>query len=286
MHDADGNLCVSYLYDAWGNLLSAKTYTNAGTTARSLNSLLYRGYYFDSESGFYYLQSRYYDPQVRRFINADSILNQGSVLGNNMFAYCSNNPVNLSDETGYLPEWIKNAIKKVAKNIVKPVIDTSQKVFSKINYTYSTGTSVSFSPGFWAFSVQLGLSIDTKGNIAIQVTGGGGVTIGTPCTTIGKYKSYTNAPSINELNGPAYQIGGSAIIPVEGFPVAVGADYSIIPDNERGRIYNGFTSTVGIGFGAPGGEFHTTWSKTGTWNATRFNVYDAFKKLYDNIMGW
>lgn len=51
------------------------------------------------------------------------------------------------------------------------------------------GKNVSFSPGFWAFSVQLGLSIDTKGNIAIQVTGGGGVTIGTPCTTIGNKKA-------------------------------------------------------------------------------------------------
>ena len=109
MYDSDGNLCVSYLYDAWGNLLSSETYTNAGTTACSLNSLLYRGYYFDSESGFYYLQSRYYDPQVRRFINADSILNQGSVLGNNMFAYCLNNPVNMADTAGQLPFFLVTA---------------------------------------------------------------------------------------------------------------------------------------------------------------------------------
>ena len=122
MYDSDGNLCVSYLYDAWGNLLSAKTYTNAGATARSLNSLLYRGYYFDSESGFYYLQSRYYDPQVRRFINADGLIAPENV-GYNLFSYCGNNPVNRADPTGmfwkeigdfFSKAW--NGIKTWAKN--------------------------------------------------------------------------------------------------------------------------------------------------------------------------
>ena len=107
MYDSDGNLCVSYLYDAWGNLLSSETYTNAGTTARSLNSLLYRGYYFDSETGFYYLQSRYYDPEVGRFLNADNIgyLGEGSNLTSyNLFAYCGNNPVTGYDPAGTL-DW-------------------------------------------------------------------------------------------------------------------------------------------------------------------------------------
>ena len=118
MYDADGNLCVSYLYDAWGNLLSSETYTNAGATACSLNSLLYRGYYFDSESGFYYFQSRYYDPQICRWINADIPETLTADFENftqyNLFAYCFNNPVNMSDETGTWPSWAKKVVAAVA----------------------------------------------------------------------------------------------------------------------------------------------------------------------------
>ena len=66
------------------------------------NPLAYRGYVFDQESGLYYLQSRYYDPEIGRFINADSQLNQkDGILGFNMFAYCHNNPVMHSDPTGH-----------------------------------------------------------------------------------------------------------------------------------------------------------------------------------------
>ena len=124
MYDSDGNLCVSYLYDAWGNLLSSETYTNAGNIARSLNSLLYRGYYFDSESGFYYLQSRYYDPEIGRFINADNQIAGvgGEVLGYNMFAYCMNNPVNMSDSTGNWPKWATKLVAAVAVVAVVAVV--------------------------------------------------------------------------------------------------------------------------------------------------------------------
>ncbi len=61
----------------------------------------YRGYVFDQETGLYYLQSRYYNPEVGRFINADAYTSTGQgMLGNNMFAYCNNNPVNRQDPSG------------------------------------------------------------------------------------------------------------------------------------------------------------------------------------------
>ncbi len=67
----------------------------------SINPLRYRGYYYDTETGFYYVQSRYYDPIVKRFINADSYASTGQgFLGYNMFAYCGNNPVNMIDIIG------------------------------------------------------------------------------------------------------------------------------------------------------------------------------------------
>ena len=95
--DSTGASVAEYRYDAWGQVLSA-----TGTMA-SVNPIRYRGYYFDQETGMYYLQNRYYDPEVGRFINADDAGTLGSdstVLSYNLFAYCGNNPVSRHDESG------------------------------------------------------------------------------------------------------------------------------------------------------------------------------------------
>ena len=85
---------ATYEYDAWGNVSSS------GRLAE-INPLRYRGYYYDNETGFYYLQSRYYDPANRRFINADNYQSTGQgFVGTNMFAYCNNSPVDLYDQSG------------------------------------------------------------------------------------------------------------------------------------------------------------------------------------------
>ncbi len=97
--DTNGNPVVEYTYDAWGNIL-----TISGSMAANLgmyNPLRYRGYVYDWETGLYYLQSRYYDPEMGRFINADGLVSTGQgFAGNNMFAYCGNNPVNMCDPNG------------------------------------------------------------------------------------------------------------------------------------------------------------------------------------------
>ena len=88
---------ATYEYDAWGNILSS-----SGRLA-GINPIRYRGYYYDNETGFYYLQSRYYDPVNRRFINADGLISSNwSFSGLNMFAYCENDPVGRSDPSGML----------------------------------------------------------------------------------------------------------------------------------------------------------------------------------------
>ena len=76
------------------------------------NPIRYRGYYYDTDTGFYYLQSRYYDPTIKRFISADKEISGvgGELLGYNQYAYSFNNPVNLSDESGEWPEWTKKAL--------------------------------------------------------------------------------------------------------------------------------------------------------------------------------
>ena len=91
---ANGHIVAQYTYDAWGNVSSS------GRLAE-INPLRYRGYYYDSETGFYYLQSRYYDPANRRFINADSYQSTGQgFIGTNMFAYCNNSPILFVDHDG------------------------------------------------------------------------------------------------------------------------------------------------------------------------------------------
>ena len=97
--NASGSPVVSYTYDAWGKPLTVTG--SLATTLGTHNPLRYRGYVYDTETELYYLQSRYYNPDTGRFLNADAFTSTGQgFTGNNMFAYCGNNPVNRSDPTG------------------------------------------------------------------------------------------------------------------------------------------------------------------------------------------
>ena len=85
----NGTVYAEYTYDAWGNVLTATE--NGSYNYAALNPLRYRGYYYDTETGLYYLQSRYYDPIVKRFLNADSYSYTGQgFLGYNrqLFLFC------------------------------------------------------------------------------------------------------------------------------------------------------------------------------------------------------
>lgn len=97
--DIEGTKMADYAYDAWGNPLSLP---NAATsTLGELNPFRYRNYVYDSETSLYYLISRYYNPSLGRFINADAVLLTDDLLGNNQYAYCCNNPVTYDDPTGH-----------------------------------------------------------------------------------------------------------------------------------------------------------------------------------------
>lgn len=93
---------VTYTYDAWGN--PGPVGGSLADTLEFLNPLRYRGYVYDTETGLYYLQSRYYNPQTGRFINADDIAYlgaDGALTGYNLFVYCNNNPIMGYDPAGY-----------------------------------------------------------------------------------------------------------------------------------------------------------------------------------------
>jgi len=90
-----GNTAAWYKYDPYGNA------TTASGSHATINPLRYRGYYYDTETGLYYCQSRYYDPVIGRFINADKFVSTGQgLIGYNMFAYCGNNPLCSRDASG------------------------------------------------------------------------------------------------------------------------------------------------------------------------------------------
>ena len=101
--DSLGDQVVTYTFDAWGKLLSTTDTTSFGLG--DINPLRYRGYVYDSETELYYLKSRYYDPEMGRFISSDSpsvptISPDSATLNKNLFSYCDNNPVNKVDSDG------------------------------------------------------------------------------------------------------------------------------------------------------------------------------------------
>ena len=99
--DDEGNMVIGYHYGAYGVAMALRSDPELAPILAQVNPLLYRGYVYDRETRLYYLQSRYYDPELGRFINADAYASTGQdILGNNMFAYCLNNPINGSDPCG------------------------------------------------------------------------------------------------------------------------------------------------------------------------------------------
>jgi len=103
--NARGERIVTYAYDGWGKVLDISGNVELG----KLNPFRYRSYYYDEESGFYYLHNRYYDPEVKRMLNMDSYADTGfGMFSHNMYAYCENTPTNASNATGNIPKWIES----------------------------------------------------------------------------------------------------------------------------------------------------------------------------------
>ncbi len=133
IYGPDRQLIAKYQYNAYGEITAitdanGNDISNNASHIANINPFRYRGYYYDNETGFYYLQSRYYDPEVGRFINADDIsvfaVEQGSLLQYNAFAYCLNDPISRADENGMWswPKWLKKAVAAVAVVAVVAVV--------------------------------------------------------------------------------------------------------------------------------------------------------------------
>ena len=139
VYNSNGKKICTYTYDAWGNCTTTRA---SGITslesqiASSYNPFRYRGYYYDTQTGFYYLQSRYYNPEWGRFLNVDGYISSGSgLLGQNMFVYANNNPIMFSDPTGEFP-WLIIGIVAVAAVVIPTVVN---HIVNAVNYSKIDG---------------------------------------------------------------------------------------------------------------------------------------------------
>ena len=201
--NSSGAEVVTYTYDAWGNILS--TTGSMASTLGTHNPLRYRGYVYDYEVGIYYVSSRYYNPEICRFTNADDVDllgANGDFTSLNLFAYCGNNPVSRADSSGYL--WLNVLIGTVvgaAAGIVGQVIsDVVTSILNRevtiSNWQTYTGATIGDAAG--------GVVLATTGNMnaANAVTG---------AVTTGVGQSLEKL-TISDYNKSWAEIGANAVV--------------------------------------------------------------------------
>ena len=145
--NASGNTVATYRYDAWGNVIYQ---WDSGLGIAHINPYRYRGYRFDTETGLYYLNARYYDPSIGRFISADSInyLDPSSEQGLSLYAYCGNNPIMRVDEEGNFWNLIAGAaigaIIGAATSVVVQLVTTGEVKIEQVLLSAGTGAVSGF----------------------------------------------------------------------------------------------------------------------------------------------
>ena len=213
IYDNNGQEITKYIYDAWGNhktfvldngqfvdISTHLDYTQSGLNNKTialLNPFRYRSYYYDEETGLYYLNSRYYDRQIGRFINADDIstldVTQIAFNGLNLYAYCLNNPVMFMDTFGTLPISISTLLKILSntsnrnrKNSINLEVEQSLSLFDgilkylTINIEYTVTVSKETPSMFYSYysynrnnnviTNGVGLNINDSFGISLYIT--------------------------------------------------------------------------------------------------------------------
>ena len=150
IYDSNYSEIVTYEYDSWGMLKNISD--NSNINLGLINPFRYRSYYYDEETGFYYLNTRYYCPIYRRMLNSDSVLSYlGNMITLNLFSYCNNNPINESDDSGcFSISWKKvkkevsktyNTAKKVVKEVGTKAITVTKKTYNIAKAKVNNGIS-------------------------------------------------------------------------------------------------------------------------------------------------
>ena len=138
--ESNGLAVAEYFYDAWGNVEYVEAANAKYEAVANANPLRYRGYYLDSETGYYYLQSRYYDPSICRFINADIPMyvqiSKGITSGINSFAYCFNNPIIFKDVTG--SSSLSGILQFIVLSLKLVQISSPRKMYIEIRFSLNS----------------------------------------------------------------------------------------------------------------------------------------------------
>ena len=239
-----GVLVASYNYGAWGNY---SVHDNKGVKNTSptfighINPLRYRGYYYDRETRLYYLQSRYYDFANCRFINADGVVttNVAEFLECNMFTYCTNNPINFSDEDGkcYYANgvWTHDAWENIGGYEKKPEP-------KGVTGTYG---SVSAAWGI-AGSVSVARVTDSRGNEALAITAGFGGGLGGSFSIDAAQKEFKAGDPGSSL-GVVYYPDASVVWDLQGWGVAVGGTCILVSGEVSSSTINGYSIAPAFG---------------------------------------
>ena len=231
--DTKGSLVARYIYDTWGSTLSVTDASGKAITdplhIANINPIRYRGYYYDAETGLYYVNSRYYDSEINRFINADDIDQLGaddSPLSYNLFAYCMNNPVNRFDVNGNwsLPNWAKITIGVAA---------------------IAVGTIATVATGGAAVPVLVASLKIAATSAAIGAISGAGVSAVSHRMTTGSWKGAGKAAVTGAINGACdgFMWGGitagATFTTVAAKGIRIREIGKLKPSNKSGNGYSG-----------------------------------------------
>ena len=176
--DSSNQVVVRYQYNSWGKVTS--TQDTSGVSLATLNPFRYRKYVYDPETGLYCLGSRYYDPEVGRFVNADSIkfaaiLGRCYVNRQNLYQYCFNNPIMLNDKFGKwpkVPEWLKDfekSVKKTANAIGSAIVKTVKAV----QFNIGGGLGIGFETQLKIKNIPIQVSALASEKMILEVTKNG-----------------------------------------------------------------------------------------------------------------
>ena len=237
--DINGTILARYIYDAWGN---HKVVDNNGveitdsTHVGNLNPFRYRGYYFDTETGLYFLKTRYYDPQVGRFITIDSIeyIDPETINGLNLYAYCGNNPVMNIDPDGHaiisfliglaVTRMINDAVSTIfAQKQIYAVVDIASSLtnvyqaYNLANSKYVGGIeNITHSTQFGA--TNFGQTIDGGPWIDVNAKGYGEDGQFTPFQKV--MGVIASIGGVGMLAGAALSVSGASVIGVPLFAIS------------------------------------------------------------------
>ena len=160
IYRADGTKVAEYAYNAWGKVLAVNNYTaeNIGT----INPIRYRGYYYDTETNLYYLETRYYDPETGRFISADNTkyLESKRISGLNLYEYCLNNPIDRSDYSGC------RSTESIGSKLLRLILSPLKAIKANIGGGIGIGAEASLVLG--GVDVSLGASSSCTDSISVE----------------------------------------------------------------------------------------------------------------------